>query len=184
MSDNKVHIYLWSGINWDLESDDLGNLFPLPLCPNPKCHCGLVKSKESYEHGEYKYNCVNCDFRITFNKSIEDKGSDFVNLVNSWKYKDAEIINIDGDLVRIQRKEKTDNDYWVDAKLSKNKKGEVQLMVLAGSKKDRDKAQLFLDIKNEKLSFDQNNDHPREVFCKVKATFKNSESKINSKNIK
>jgi len=52
------------------------------------------------------------------------------------------------------------------------------LMVLAGSKKDKDKAQLFIDPKNEKLTFDQNNDHPSEVFCKVEATFKKSVSEI------
>lgn len=181
---NKITLYRWSGIDWDVESDDFGNPYAIPLCPNPKCHCKLVKSGEKYNLGEYKYECVTCDFGITLNKSIEDKSRDFVNIVNSWTYKDAEIINIDGDLIRVQREEETDNDYWVDAKLSKNKKGEVQLMVLAGSKKERDKTQLFLDPKNEKLSFDQNNDHPREVFCKVKATFKSSESKISSKIIK
>ena len=103
-----------------------------------------------------------------------------MTILESQKYKDAEIINIDGELVRIQRLQESDNDYWIDAKLSKNKKGEVQLMVLAGSKKSKDKTQLFLDPKNERLAFDQNNEHPTNIFAKVVGTFKNSKSEIHS----
>ena len=51
-------------------------------------------------------------------------------------------------------------------------------MVLAGSKKQKDKTQLFLDPSNEKLTFDQNNDHPRKIFAKVIAVFKGSKSGI------
>jgi hypothetical protein len=80
----------------------------------------------------------------------------------------------------VQREQITDPDYWADIKISKNRKGEVQLMVLAGSKKEKDKAQLFVEPKNERLAFDQNNSHPREVFAVVEATFKSSKQTIKS----
>lgn len=177
MSD-KVRLYLWAGLHWDINYDMLDLPSPTALCPKQRCNCGLIKSKESYARGEYKYHCVKCDFKITLNRPIEEKAVEFVKVIDSLKYKDAEIINIDGELIRVQREEQTDEDYWIDAKISKNKKGDVQLMILAGSRKTKDKAQLFLDPKNERLSFDQNNDHPVKVFAEVTARFKNSTSKI------
>lgn len=114
---------------------------------------------------------------------MKHKADHFLKILQSQKYKDAEIVNIDGDLIRIQRQEVKDSDYWIDAKISKDKKGNLQLMVLAGSKKTKDKVQLFLDPSNEKLSFDQNDSHPKEIFSKVLAIFKdsNSEIKLDSK---
>jgi hypothetical protein len=177
---DKQKVFFWDGLNWDIEHRAHGIENAFALCPKQKCNCRLIKSKESYSLGEYKYRCIRCDFKITLNKSIEDKGEDFLNVLESLKYKDAEIINIDGELIRVQREEKRDDNYWVDVKISKNKKDELQLMILAGSKKANDKVQLFLEPKNERLSFDQNNDHPREIFAKVIAIFKNSTVEIHS----
>ena len=181
MQNEKRKVYFWEGLNWDIEYDINGNPYSFALCPKQKCNCKLTKSKELYSIGEYKYRCIKCDFKITLNKAIEQKGEDFLNVLESLKYKDAEIINIDGELIRVQREEKSDDDYWLDVKISKNKKGEVQLMILAGSKKNKNKTQLFLDAKNERLSFDQNNDHPSSIFAKVIAKFKNSKTEINLK---
>lgn len=180
MDEQKKRIFVWEGLNWDVERSAHGIEYAFALCPKQKCNCRLIKSKETYSIGEYKYCCIRCDFKITLNKAIEDKAEDFLNVLESLKYKDAEIINIDGELIRVQKEEKRDDDYWVDVKISKNKKEELQLMVLAGSKKAKDKVQLFLDPKNERLSFDQNNEHPREIFAKVIAIFKNSTTEIYS----
>lgn len=54
-------------------------------------------------------------------------------------------------------------------------------MVLIGSKKQNDKVQLFADIDNQKLGFDQNNIHPKELLAKVTAEFKESISEIKLK---
>ena len=178
MEIEKVKLYFWEGLNWDVDYDINGNPTPFSVCPKQKCNCRLIKSKENYSVGEYKYKCIRCDFKITLSKPIEDKADDFLSVLDSLKYKDAEIVNIDGDLIRIQREEEKDGDYWIDAKISNNKKGELQLMVLAGSKKESDKVQLFLDPKNERLSFDQNNVHPRKIFTKVTAVFKSSRSEM------
>lgn len=176
---------MWHGLHWDLEYDINGVPYSqTPLCPKQKCNCRIKKGLGDYREGEYHYRCSQCDFEITLKKPIEDVASDLLEIVESQKYKSAEIINIDGELVRVQREEVTDNDYWVDVKLSKTKKGEVQLMVLAGSKKSKDKAQLFLDPQKERLSFDQTNDHPGKIFSKVVAIFRNSKSEIHTKDEK
>lgn len=175
---NNIKIHSWDGLCWDIDDHDFNNLQPFALCPRKGCHCKLTKSKEEYSRGQYKYQCIKCDFKITLNKTTEDKANDFMEILSSQKYKDAEIINIDGDLIRVQREQETDVDYWADVKISKNNKGEVQLMVLAGSKKEKDKTQLFLDPKNQRMTFDQNNDHPAEVFIEVVGIFKDSKTKI------
>lgn len=177
-----MKIYYWAGINWYVLTDPFStDCDAIPLCSKKKCNCKLIKLKEPYSIGEYKYGCIKCDYKITLNKSIEDKAVDFLAVYDSLNYKDAEVINIDGELIRIQRKEEKDSNYWIDVKLSKNNKDELQLMVLAGSKKTGNKTQLFLEPKSEKLSFDQNNDHPRSVFTVVNATFKKSKTSINVK---
>lgn len=175
-------LYRWDGINWQVFYD-FNDPEPVIIarCPKKNCSCKLVKSKEKYEHGEFKYKCPKCGFKITLNKSIDLFSNDFLLIYESLDYKDAEIINLDGELVRIARDKLKDTDYWIDAKLSKNKNGEVQLMVLAGSKKEKDKTQLFIEPAKEKFSFDQNNDHPNKVFTKVVCTFKNSEAVVKLK---
>ena len=95
MDKQKQKIFFWEGLNWDIDYDINNNEHAFALCPKQKCNCKLIKSKESYSLGEYKYHCIRCDFKITLNKSIEDKGEDFLNVLESLKYKNAEIINID-----------------------------------------------------------------------------------------
>lgn len=176
-NNDKKKVYRFSGIHWGIDGEYQEQYY-YGLCPKDRCHCRLVKSKEKYSLGEYKYECIKCDFRITLNKPIEDKAVDLSNVIEAEKYKDAEIINLDGDLIRIQREQITDTDYWADVKISKSRNGEVQLMVLAGSRKESDKAQLFIDPKKERFSFDQNNLHPREVFSVIEATFRSSKQSI------
>jgi hypothetical protein len=181
--EDKIRIYYWNGVAWDVEFDINGEAYPpIPLCPKKNCHCSIVKSSEKYNLGEYKYKCLECDFKITFDKDIQTQGKHFLRVFETLKYKDAEMINLDGELIRLNvERLKKDPDYWIEGKLSKNKKGEKHLMVLVGSRKDNDKAQLFLDIDNERLSFDQNNSHPKEILAKVTATFKHSKASIKTK---
>ncbi len=177
----KKKVHRWAGIHWYIKHDWNGNPEWEALCPKNKCHCKIKKSKEPHSIGEDKYICIKCDFKITLLKSLEDYALDVLDIIETWKYKDAEVINLEGDLIRIGREEVKDNDCWIDAKLSKNNKGEVQLMVMAGHKKIDDKVQLFIDPKNERLAFDQNNRHPSEIFSKVTAVFRNSSSEIRLK---
>jgi hypothetical protein len=179
MKVDKPKIYIWEKLHW-AEDSNAENL-PIALCPSNKCNCKLIKSKESYSRGEYKYYCIKCGYKITLNKSIEEKAQEFQIVLESENYRDSDYINIDGELTKICREQKDDDNYWVDVKLSKNKKDEVQIMVLAGNKKDKSKTQLFIEPEKEKMSFDQNNEHPREVFSKVTAIFKKSSSEINNK---
>lgn len=173
-------IYKWADLHWAVSLEFNSGPYAKALCPNQKCNCELKKSGGYRNTPPFIYICVKCNYRVTLRKPLDDLANDFIQIYESLQYKDAEIINIDGDLIKIQRDFQKDDDYWVDVKLSKNKKGQLQLMVLAGSKKDGDKAQLFLDPANERLAFDQNNNHPTQIFTKVIAIFKKSTTEMNS----
>jgi hypothetical protein len=170
MKDKKT-LYRFEGLLWDTSKYKA-------LCPAPNCFCELDLQENSYN--EYIYKCIKCEFKITLNRSIFEKAYDVRKILESDQYKNSEIINLDGDSIRVSRQQIDDFDYWADVKISKNKKGQIQLMVLAGSKKENDKAQLFIEPKNEKLSFDQNNLHPKEVFVRVDAIFRDSNHSIKS----
>lgn len=174
-------VYKWSDLHWSVEWGFNSGAYAKALCPIQRCNCELKKSDSHRNIPPFNYECVKCGYKVTLKKPLELLSGDFIQVYESLQYKDAEIINIDGDLIRIQRDFQKDDNYWVDVKLSKNKKGQLQLMVLAGSKKNSDKAQLFLDPVNERLAFDQNNDHPTRIFAKVVATFKNSNVEMQSK---
>lgn len=176
MADGKAQIYRWEGIHWSIEyGGNLRRANAVARCPKQNCNSRL-EEYDDFRGSDYKYRCTYCDYEISLKKSTNVLGQ---HLLEKQKYKEADIINLDGELIRIQRVEKKDNAYWIDVKMSKNKKGDLQLMVLAGSKKSKDKAQLFLDPANERLAFDQNNDHPTKIFSKVIAIFKNSSTSIN-----
>jgi hypothetical protein len=174
-----MQLYLWDRLCWEFINHSNGRNTAIAHCPKKNCHSRL-KESEINRLPFYNFKCLKCDFEIVSKDSMDLKSFHAAQVIDSLKYKDAEIINIDGDLVRVQREGIKDNDYWIDAKISKNNKGELQLMLLAGSKKEGDKTQLFLEPKTERLAFDQNNDHPTKIFAKVIAIFKKSACEIST----
>ncbi len=180
-------LHKWENINWQIQIGEFGQFITTARCSRNGCNCKLREGMpnedasiiESRQHqGFYDYHCVKCEFNTTFKKSIEEKGKDVLDIIESEDFADAEIIKIDGDLIRVTNDKTEDDNYWIKASVSRDVKGRTQVMVLAGSKLEKDKTQLFLDISSEKLSFDQNDDHPAEIFSKVLATFKDSSSTI------
>ena len=185
---NEKNIYRKFGLCWNVYKSPFSPPYAPEYvtearCPKLNCHCEM---KQFYWGGihqsrAYQYECINpdCKFQITLEESIDKKWVLLIKILEWKSFKNAKIIDLDGELIPINERLKIeDSDYWVDARISENKKWEKQLMVLAWSKKSKDKTQLFLDSSNEKFWFDQNDTHPREVFSQVTATFKNSNSNL------
>lgn len=150
-----------------LDSTDVAFLFDLRCL---KCHCILKKVEEK------KYQCLRCNNKeYTLDREYNDYIADLNLIVSSYDYEGIEVLNLDNELTPIIPKERDESDdYWVEVKLTKDKSENVSAVVYFGSKKENDKAQMFVDVKNERLGFDQNNLHPNHVLAKVEATFKNS----------
>lgn len=174
-------LYRKYGILWEIENYNF-QTSATPRCPI--CRLYIEKSKESYSLGEWKYKCIDCDFKVVLHDDVSNLGNKISNIIESEYVQNYDVVNLDGELIKIKNETEKDEDYWINAKISKNKKGGKQLMILIGSRKQDDKVQLFADIDNQKLSFDQNNTHPKELLAKVVAEFKDSFSEINLKNNK
>jgi uncharacterized protein YbaR (Trm112 family) len=86
--------------------------------------------------------------------------------------KDADIVDIDGYQVPIakSRPPQEDSEYWVEARINDTKRGK-QLVVYAAKRGTHDKAQIFVDLEHDKITFDQNNMHPNDVFMKLTGEF-------------
>jgi hypothetical protein len=169
-------LYKWKGVFWSYDGfvKDRGAVIRA-RCPKDRCELSTSSFRDNV------IVCPKCDFKMKLDKPLHEAKDDARKIMEADYFKDAEIINIDGEMIKVGKEVIKDDDYWIEAKVSKSPKGVKQLMVLVGSKKDEDKAQLFLDIDNEKLSFDQNNKHPSEILAKVVAVFKKTKSEIQTK---
>lgn len=173
-------LYRKYGILWEMYQYNFNDpLQAIPRCPICRLH--IEKSKEKYSFGEWKYKCIDCNFNITLPDDISNLSNKISYILESEYVQEYDVINLDGELVKIKNESEKDEDYWINVKISKNKEDKKQLMVLIGSRKNKDKVQLFADIDNQKLNFDQNDSHPKELLAKVVAEFKDSFSEINLK---
>jgi hypothetical protein len=99
---------------------------------------------------------------------------------STFRGKDVEYVSLDGSLTPIEKISDKKSGFWVTAQLMETKIGDLQLMVVAGKHGQKDKAQIFLDLNNEKLTFDHKDLPPGEVFSVLRAVFKNSVASIES----
>ncbi len=169
-------LYRWQGVFWSYDGFVKGSGAVIRArCPKDRCELDTSHGSKSIVF------CPKCDFKTKLNRDLYQAKKDACKIMEADYFKDAEIINVDGEMIKIGKEVIKDKDYWVEAKISKDCKGTKQLMILVGGRKGEDKTQLFLDIDNEKLAFDQNNKHPKEIFTKVVATFKQTEAQISTK---
>lgn len=82
------------------------------------------------------------------------------------------VLNLDDEAIPLaDDKVKTkDGKFFVVANLNESKTGK-RLVVYAGEKGKQNKTQIFVEPEIKRLSFDQNDLHPTDVFTKLEATF-------------
>jgi len=108
---------------------------------------------------------------IKLPRAYIDEKEHALNKIDALTFAKIPVINLDDQAIPVAKETLKDTDYWVEAKVTESKSG-TRLIVWAGSKKDKNKTQLFVEPGIKRMSFDQNDDHPNEVFTKVEATFK------------
>lgn len=129
----------------------------------------------THNHSENKSEKLRCEEDGKLFKLPRTYGDEKAYVINK---KDAQVfakmptISLDDEIIPVAKEELKDTDYWVLAKVTESKSG-TRLIIWAGSKKDKNKTQLFIEPELKRMSFDQNDDHPTEVFTKVEATFVN-----------
>ena len=95
--------------------------------------------------------------------------------IESKKYQEAKYFDIDGYLVPASKeaKVKTESgDYFVTTQVMNSEKKGEQIVIYAGKKGAKGKSQIFIDPIYGKITFDQNDINPKDVFVKIEATFR------------
>jgi|GEM_PF-1001677 len=95
--------------------------------------------------------------------------------IESKKYQEAKYFDIDGYLVPASKeaKVKTESgDYFVTTQVMNSEKKGEQIVIYAGKKGAKGKSQIFIDPIHGKITFDQNDINPKDVFVKIEATFR------------
>ncbi len=167
------------GIKWWIATTTTGGRTAVPLCPQHNIRldpqpgtyfsrsAGYLKKANSTaktllcEEGQHKFE---------INREYEKEQAFVLNKVDAKAFEKMSVLNLDDEAVPVASQELKDTNYWVKAKVTTSKAG-TRLLVWAGDKTAKNKTQLFIEPSLKRLSFDQNDDHPMEVFAKIEATF-------------
>jgi len=171
------------GIKWFDTVDNVGQRNLTPICPQHNLRLSpVILYEKTYRAGFVQ------DTPQSFDKSKQlrcDEGEGhFLDLPRQYgreknyiadkiaatSFAKMPVINLDDEVIPVAQEELKNTDYWVRAKVTESKSG-TRLIVWAGSKSKKNKVQLFVEPELKRMSFDQNDDHPLEVFAKVEAIF-------------
>lgn len=164
--------FIYNNLKWVEEYDINGNIELTTLCFD--CNCVLIGTMRDL-------SCPKCEKSYHLNEPIGFYKHKLEKIIESEKYKNIQFINIDNELVPILNEDIKDSTIWVRTSVKENARGKKQVMILVGDRNEKNKAQLFVVPEDERVGFDQTNDHPAEVLAKVEVTFKNSKTVIKEK---
>ena len=177
-----MKLQLWDELLWQ----DVGHSHgPYAYCPEhrmkldvlSKLGTGTYVSQDSQTLGRYDIQLVCPKDQKAFPLppgGLPMLRRHFLAALEAIDLQNAEIVDVDGYQIPIAKADapKKDDEYWAQVRINDTKRGK-QLVVYAGKRGDRDKVQMFLDLENDKITFDQNNMHPNDVFVRVTGEFRN-----------
>lgn len=167
-------LYRIDGLLWQV--DEL-NGFTVPLCPVHRLRLSFAKNDDFVQWGSphryaYKLFCEDCDKDYPLRRELSDEEDYVINKVKSIDLSKYNVIDVDGVLTPVTKKEtvRTENGYFCTAQIRDSKRG-PQVVIYAGKKGAKEKSQIFITPKERRLSFDQNDLNPADVFARIAAEF-------------
>lgn len=170
------------GIKWWIKNRD-----PQPLCP---IHHLRLSPKKGYYKGvydEYSRNahyleCQECKQLFSLPRDYSQEKQYVLDKIDAKIFKNLRFINLDDEAIPIaeDKKSSEDDKFFVTSRLMKSKTG-LRLIVYAGEKGKKEKTQIFVEPEIKRLSFDQKDLYPTDVFTKLEATFSDGTKGIISK---
>lgn len=183
MADTKLIVL--DGIKWWDTVSTANTRLIVPLCLQHNLRLKPVYLTERYySNGGSRFRNKSSDVSVQL-KCEEDKGHILdmprqystqkqyvMDKIDAQMFSRFPVINLDDIAIPVAKDEikEKDNPYWVRSKVTESKAG-TRLIIWAGNREAKNKTQLFIEPEIKKLSFDQNDDHPLEVFAKVEVTF-------------
>jgi len=170
-------------IKWFVYTSPNGLRHAQPLCPehhlrlkpNPGYHYSSVR-RGNVRDSDSEAIKLSCDegHEFVLARNFGREESYVLDRLDALVFEKATYIYLDDIAIPVAKDELKDKDspIWVRAKVTESKSG-LRLIVWAGDRSEKSKTQLFVEPEIARLSFDQNDDHPTQVFAKVEATFSN-----------
>ncbi len=161
------HGFIIDGVRWVIGQHPKR---AIPLCPKDYMEIDLPDF--DLDFATYELKCEKCGGIYRFSRTVDEEKIYVLRDINSRVYKGMKFINLDNEAVPVAENKVSskDNKYFVTSRLMESKTG-LRLVVYAGEKGKNEKAQVFVEPDIKRLSFDQNDLHPLDVFTKLEATF-------------
>ena len=152
----------------------------IPLCPKD-----FVKLDSYPDYSEFldqHLKCEDCKNVYPLSRSVAIEKQYVLNKINSKTYQEMRYVNLDDEAIPLAeyKSSSKNNRFFVTSILIKSKTG-LRLIVYAGERGKSDKTQIFVEPEIKRLSFDQKDLHPTDVFTKLEATFSDGTTATQSK---
>lgn len=170
----KEKFYAIDGVYWIV---DKYNDIATPFCPKDKIEL-TYKESDFFDWSEEAKNikeikCEDCKKTYALPRSLYNETKYAIEKAKSIDRKDYEVIDVDGIKTPVTKKEEIDpkNGYFCTAQVRDSKRG-PQIVIYAGKKGFKEKSQILIMPEERRLSFDQNDINPADIFTKITAEFR------------
>jgi hypothetical protein len=182
MDDQPKQIQRIDEIKWWIVFTD-GTRVPVPLCPAHNLR--LTPKPEQHYSNSFRKNidyptatatkleCAEGRHILVIPRTLGEEQTYVINRIDAKVFEKMPVMNFDDEITPVAKEKLNETAYWVKSKVTTSKAG-VRLIIWAGDKSKQKKTQLFIEPELKRLSFDQNDDHPTDVFAKVEVTFANN----------
>lgn len=159
-------------IKWWITENDKGSRYPQPICPQHdiRLYPPISNAQNSWGEASKTLSCDEGPHLFQLSRVFVRQRRFVIDKVDAKVFSTKTFVTIDDEIIPVAREKLKDSPYWVDAKVTKSKSG-TRLIIWAGNRERKDKTQLFIEPELKKLSFDQNDTHPNDVFTIVEAKF-------------
>jgi hypothetical protein len=168
------------GVLWQIKTVRVGSMDA--ICP--MCKLRMWPYPEGFNiYSTVDLKCEDCQKLYRLPRTIADEHQYIIDKLDSKRFKQMKVLNLDDEAIPIaEDKPVSDGSkYFVKAILTNSKIGQ-RLVVYVGEKGRKEKTQIFVEPEIKRLSFDQNNLHPYDIFLKLEATFEDGSEIIMKKN--
>lgn len=158
-------------IKWWIHSVGSSRI-PQPLCPIHDLRLNPIRPYSGFINEATSLRCEDCNNPYPIPRSWEKEKQYVLDRIDAKIFKSMKVLNLDDEAIPLaEAKIKTkDGKFFVVANLNESKTGK-RLVVYAGENGKPNKTQIFIEPEIRRLSFDQKDLHPMDVFTKLEATF-------------
>lgn len=173
------------GIKWQVSRLDKNRRTPVPICPDHDLRLKPIPPR-SYHTIGYRSTWIAGDPKDSIKLKCAE-GHEFelprkygeereyvLDRMDAMSFRKMQVLNLDDEAVPIAKEKvslPSDSNYFLTAQLMESKRG-LQVVIYAGEKGHNNKAQIFVEPEVRRLSFDQWDLNPSDLFAKIEVTFK------------